>query len=65
MADNATKISDLEEITQGGTERVTVDGITVDLNHQAAREELRRLRAADNTQKGRRPVISTINLSGG
>jgi hypothetical protein len=62
MADNAQKIADLEAITQAGVDRVTTDGVTVDFDQAAAREELRRLRAADDAQKGRRPVIATINL---
>jgi hypothetical protein len=65
MADNTQKISELEEVTQGGAKRVTTDGTSVEFDQKAAREELRRLRAADNTQKGRRPVISSINLSNG
>jgi hypothetical protein len=62
MADNAQKIADLEAITQAGVDRVTTDGVTVDFDQAAAREELRRLRATDDAQKGRRPVIATINL---
>lgn len=63
MADNAKKIAALERLIQGATTRVTTDGTSTDFDLDAARAELRRLREQDDTQKGRRPVISTINLS--
>jgi hypothetical protein len=62
MADNAEKIADLEAITQGGAKRITTDGVSVEFDPKAARDELRRLRASDDVQKTRRPVVSSINL---
>lgn len=64
MPDNSAKIAELEALIQGAATRVTTDGTTTDFDLARAREELRRLREQDNTQRGRRPVISTINLSG-
>ena len=64
MPDNSAKIAELEALIQGATRRVTTDGTTTDFDLDKAREELRRLREQDTTQRGRRPVISTINLSG-
>ena len=63
MADNAKKIAELEKIVQGATSRVTTDGTSTEFDLSAARAELRRLREQDDSQKGRRPVISSINLS--
>lgn len=62
MADNTARIAEIQEILRTGASRVVKDGVTVEYDLGALRNELRKLQATDNTQKGRRPVISRINL---
>jgi len=64
MPDNSAEIAKLEALLNRGTEKTVVDGTVVerDLDQVAAR--LRQLRLTDDTQKTRRPIASSIDLSG-
>lgn len=65
MADNSTTIAQLEEILNAGVLEGQVDGQRVKFNSSAEiRKRIRELQANDDTQRGRRPVSSTINLGG-
>ncbi len=64
MADNSAKIAELEAILETGATTVKVDGQEIVRDLNVVRAELRRLQAADDTDKNRRPVTSRINLSG-
>ena len=62
MADNTTRIAEIQELLRTGASRVMKDGVSVDYDLGALRNELRKLQATDDTQAGRRPVCSRINL---
>jgi len=63
MADNSERIAEIDELLQSGAQSVSVDGVATTLNHDTLRTERQQLRAADDTYKARRPVISRIDLS--
>lgn len=63
MPDNSTEIAHLQALLNSGADSITVDGVTTKLDHSAIARRLRELRATDTTDKNRRPVISTIDLS--
>ncbi len=62
MADNSTRIAQIQEILAEGVSTVVRDGTTVTWNLDQLRRELRQLEAADDTNRGRRPVAASINL---
>jgi LPS sulfotransferase NodH len=64
MANNTAKIAELEDILQTGATSATIDGRTVHYDFDEIRRQLRELRANDDSQRGRRPVISRIRLGG-
>lgn len=64
MADNSTRIAELEEILRIGMTGHTNDGTSSSHDLGTVRSELRKLRADDDTQKGRRPGVVSIDLSG-
>ena len=64
MADHSTRISQIQAILRAGARRVTVDGVAVEHDFAALRRELRQLMAEDERYRGRRPVVSSIDLSG-
>lgn len=64
MADNSVKIAKLQAILEAGGQSVSVDGTSVTYDMAEVRRQLRELMAGDNTNKGRRPVAASINLSG-
>jgi hypothetical protein len=42
----------------------TVDGVSVSLDRESLRKELRKLEAEDDTLRSRRPPCASIDLSG-
>lgn len=64
MADNTAEIARLEGLLKSGAKFVMVDGIQVQIDPSVVQDQLRRLKAEDDTYKGRRPVTANINLSG-
>lgn len=62
MADNSTRIAEIQDVLRTGAKEVLKDGVKVVYDFGALRSELRKLQATDDTQKGRRPVVSRINL---
>ena len=62
MADNSARIAEIQEILRTGASRVSKDGVTVDYQLDVLRAELRKLQGTDDSQKGRRPIVSRINL---
>lgn len=64
MADNTTKIANAQQVIEAGVRQVTNDGTTVSYDLDQLRKEVRQQMATDDTNKGRRPVISRIRLNG-
>jgi hypothetical protein len=62
MANNTAKIAALENILQAGVTSYTIDGRTVNYDLDEIRRQLRDLRQNDDSQSGRRPVVSRIRL---
>lgn len=64
MADHSERIAEIQDLLRTGATSVETDGTTVQLDPESLRRELRQLMAEDDTNRGRRPVVSSINLSG-
>lgn len=64
MADNTARIAAIRLLLQTGVTSTTVDGTTTTFDPESLRRELRALIADDDTQRSRRPRISSVNLSG-
>lgn len=64
MANNAAKIAQLKAILEAGASTVVTDGVTVTYDLEQVRRQLRELEAADDNQRGKRPVAARINLGG-
>lgn len=64
VPDNSAKIAELQAILQAGASSVAVDGTNVAFDLAEVRQQLRELMASDQTNAGRRPVASSINLGG-
>jgi hypothetical protein len=64
MPDNSAEIAKLEKILNAGTEKTVVDGTVVERDLDKVATRLRQLRLTDDTQKTRRPIVSSIDLSG-
>ena len=62
MADNTARISELRAILQEGVTTSTVDGTSVTTDLDQVRKELNLLIQTDDTQKARRPRLSSINV---
>lgn len=62
--DNTARINEIREILRTGASSVNTDGTSVTYDFGQLRTELRELMATDNRQQGRRPVVSSIDLSG-
>lgn len=63
MADNSVQIARIQKILRNGVRTVVVDGVTTTFDFEELRRQLRELMASDDTHRGRRPVISTIDLN--
>ena len=64
MADNTAAIAAIDTILNTGATDVEVDGQRVKYDQAQLRKQRAILAAADDTLKSKRPVASTINLSG-
>jgi len=64
MPDNSAKITAIQKALESGATTVVIDGVTTVLSPESLRKELRRLMAEDTTQRSRRPVLASIDLSG-
>ena len=64
MADNTAAIAELRAKLQSGVTNTTVDGTSVAVDLSAIERQLKRLIAEDNTQRSRRPRLSSVNISG-
>jgi len=67
MPDNTAQIAELEELLNLGASSVNTDSMQASLDINAIRKRLRELKAS-NTAEGasnKRPIASTIDLSGG
>lgn len=62
MPDNSVRIAQIREILAEGVSSITRDGTTVSYDLDQLRRELRELEATDDTNRGKRPVASQINL---
>lgn len=63
-ADHSARIAEIQAILRAGASSVSVDGTTVQYDLAGLRKELRQLMTEDATQRGRRPVVSSIYLGG-
>ena len=64
MADNSQRIALIDKLLRSGVTSSTVDGTSVAIDPESLREERRRLMAEDETQRIRRPRISSVDISG-
>lgn len=64
MADNSARIAEIRTLLGSGAKTVKVDGVETTFDLASLRKELRELMREDDTQAGRRPTVSTINLGG-
>ena len=63
MADNTARINEIRTILQSGIVQSTEDGTQTILDIPSLRAELQQLMSEDDTQKVRKPRISTIDCS--
>lgn len=63
MADHSARIAEIQEFLRTGASSVTTDGTTTTFDLASLRKELRQLMADDDVHRGRRPTVSSINLS--
>lgn len=63
MADHSARIAEIQEFLRTGASSVTTDGTTTTFDLASLRKELRQLMADDDVYRGRRPAVSSINLS--
>lgn len=64
MADNTRRIAEIRETLRTGVVSSNVDGTSMTIDPESLRKELRQLTGEDDTQRSRRPRISSVNLSG-
>jgi hypothetical protein len=64
LADNSAEIAKLETLRKMAARAVTNDGTTVTYDLAAAAKALREAQQRDDSQRGRRPVAPSIDLSG-
>jgi len=64
MADNSQRISEIRSILAAGVKKVVVDGTVVEYDLAQLRKELKDLLRSDDSQRHRRPFVSSIDLSG-
>lgn len=64
MADNTQRIADIRAILQTGVTSTNVDGTQVTLDLDQLRRELLQLVREDDSQRRRKPRLSSVNLSG-
>jgi len=64
MANNTTRISEIEEVLRSGVVQWSNDGSSGAHNFAELRKELRELKASDDTVGNKRPTGFTVNLGG-
>jgi hypothetical protein len=64
VANNSERITEIQNILRSGVTTGNVDGVQVTLDLNSLRKELRELLDKDNKNRGRRPVASSVKLSG-
>lgn len=64
MPDNSAKIAAIRETLESGVSSTTVDGVSVSLDRESLRKELRKLEAEDDALRSRRPPCASIDMSG-
>lgn len=62
MPDNTARIAELRAILQEGLTQTNVDGRSATWDLDQVREELQQLLREDDTQRLRKPRISSVNL---
>lgn len=63
MADNSQRIKEIRKILQSGLTSSTVDGTTFTYDLDALRSELNQLIREDDSQRMRKPRITSINIA--
>jgi hypothetical protein len=63
MPDNSDRIAEIRELLQSGLTSTNIDGTTEQMDLASLRTELRQLMAEDNTQRIRKPRLSSVDLS--
>lgn len=64
MADNTEEIEELEEILNTGATKIVQDGMTVEIDQEAARRRLAELRRQDDAIGDQRPPFLNVYLGG-
>jgi hypothetical protein len=62
MADNTARIAQIRAILQGGVTQTAADGRSATWDLAALRIELQQLMREDDTQKVRKPRVSSVNI---
>ena len=63
MPDNSAKIAEIRATLESGVSSSSIDGISTSIDRESLRRELRRLEAEDDSNRNRRPVAASIDLS--
>ena len=64
MADNSVEIERIEAILNSGATSAVVDGNTITVDHETLSKRLRRLKATDDSARGRRPTVLNVRMGG-
>ena len=64
MANNESKIAELQAILDSGATTIVVDGTTVAVEHASIRKRIQTLKAQDPNFRNRRPRAASIKLGG-
>lgn len=62
MADHSTEIARIRRILSVGARSIDVDGQKTQIDLESLRKRLRELESQDDSLRGRRPVVSKMNL---
>ncbi len=62
MADNTARIAQLRKILQAGVTSTNIDGTSVSVDLDQVRTELQQLMREDDTQRIRKPRVSSVNI---
>jgi hypothetical protein len=62
MANNTTRIAEIDAILRSGVRAFTNDGTTITHDFAELRRERRRLIESDDTLSGKRPPIAVLDL---
>lgn len=64
MPDNSAEIARLKAILNSGAKSGMVDGEAVTFDTESIRKQLALLQGTDDTTRGQRPRVSSINFGG-